>query len=420
MTGRNFKLMLIMAMVSVLPAFGQESAISRINTDPLFSAGNYNVYPAPVEASKVKAPKGFKAFYISHYARHGSRWLIGEADYKRPQTILHQQYEKGNLTDLGVDVMRRLDKVCEAADGRYEELTPAGAAQHRGIARRMYCNYPQVLGGNAKVRARSTVVIRCILSMNAFTNSLAGCNPSLSIEADASQHDMVYMNWADRQHIFPDIDTRVIRDSLSAIYIKPQRFMTSLFHNTENVPAGLFRQMYEICGNMQGTPASGISFYDLFTTDELYGLYLLNNLNWYFNHGNAPQTGNVRPYTQANLLKTIIAQADEAIAGGEYAADLRFGHDGNVSSLLSLMDINGLGVSVNDPLKVTDKWNISDIIPMAANLQMVFYRNGRGEVLVHFDLHEKEATLPIEAYKDNFYRWENVKAFWNSRLEKQD
>ncbi|MGM9740488.1 MAG: histidine phosphatase family protein, partial [Candidatus Cryptobacteroides sp.] len=363
----------------------QESLRQRIAENPLVAAGNGNEYPVPWPYQGApEAPKGFKPFYISHYSRHGSRWLISGEEYSRPRDILHRQFEKGNLTALGEDVMRRLDIVCNAADGRYEELTPKGSLQHRGIAARMFRNYPEVLGGEAKVRARSTTVIRCILSMNAFTNALAGCNPSLDINADASRHDMYYMNWHDPDHIVPDVDLSAVTDSIRKANLKPDRFMSSIFKSPEEISTSFFSDMYMICGNVQGTTASDVTFWDLFTADELYALYYCSNTGWYFNHGNSPAKNNMRPFVQTNLLRTIISQADDAIRDGEYAADLRFGHDGNLSSLVTLMNINGLGASVDEIDRISEVWSITDIIPMAANLQMVFYRDKAGEVIVHF------------------------------------
>ena len=402
----------------------QESLRQRIAENPLVAAGNGNVYPVPDQGAP-KALKGFKPFYISHYSRHGSRWLISRADYQRPMSVLQEQYKRGNLTTLGEDVMHRLEIVCQAAESRYEELTVKGAQQQRDIARRMFNNYPEVFDKGAKVRARSTIVIRCILSMNAFTNALSGCNNALDINADASKHDMYYMNWHDQEHIVPDKDMRAVTDSINKANIHPERFMSSIFKNPEGISQSFFSEMYMICGNVQGTTVSEVSFWDLFTTDELYSLYYCSNAGWYFNHGNSPAKNNMRPFVQTNLLRTIIAQADNAIGGGEFAADLRFGHDGNLSSLVTLMNINGLGASVKEIDRISEVWSITDIIPMAANLQMVFYRNKAGEVIVHFALNEKEATLPIDTYQPagtkkssnaKFYRWSDVKSYWNGIL----
>ncbi len=261
--------------------------------------------------------------------------------------------------------------------------------------------------------------------MNSFTNALAGCNRSLAIDADASKHDMYYMNWYDPERVVPDVDLSCLMDSLYRATVRPQRFMESIFKVAEGIDPSFFQQMYMICGNVQGTPPSEVSFLDLFTTEELYELYFCSNTGWYFNHGNCPAKNNMRPFVQTNLLRTIIAQADCAIEDGIYAADLRFGHDGNLSSLVTLMNLNGLGASVSDLDRIADVWSIDRIIPMAANIQMVFYRNRAGEVLVHFSLNEQEATLPIDSYRPagkkvnsfgQFYLWSAVKAYWEGIL----
>ena len=89
------------------------------------------------------------------------------------------------------------------------------------------------------------------------------------------------------------------------------------------------------------------------------------------------------------------------------------------------MNLNGLGASVKEIDRISEVWSITDIIPMAANLQMVFYRNKAGEVIVHFSLNEKEATLPIETYQPDgakksstakYYLWSDVKSYWNDIL----
>lgn len=77
---------------------------------------------------------------------------------------------------------------------REGELTPLGAEQHRAIAKRMYEHFPQVFAGKTHVDARSTVVIRCILSMENELLQLAALNPQTTFTHDASYHDMYFMN----------------------------------------------------------------------------------------------------------------------------------------------------------------------------------------------------------------------------------
>ena len=91
-----------------------------------------------------------------------------------------------------------LRMVRTAATNRLGELSDIGAEQHQGIARRMFRNFPEVFAGNGKrIDARSTIVIRCILSMQNETDMLKSLNPYLDIHTDASQADMHYMHYDD-------------------------------------------------------------------------------------------------------------------------------------------------------------------------------------------------------------------------------
>src|SRR3712207_7605834 len=63
----------------------------------------------------------------------------------------------------------------------------------------MIRNFPEVFAGVTNIDARSTVVIRCILSMENALQQLLTVNPQLRITHDASYHDMYYMNLADKR-----------------------------------------------------------------------------------------------------------------------------------------------------------------------------------------------------------------------------
>jgi hypothetical protein len=61
---------------------------------------------------------------------------------------------------------------------------------------------------------------------------------------------------------------------------------------------------------------------------------------------------------------------------------------------------------------------------MASNIQIVFYRpttpNAKEEdVLVKFLLNEEEANVPdLKAVKGPYYKWTDVKAYWENKLSK--
>ena len=155
-------------------------AREEIFADAHRSAANYYAYPTP-NAKLTPAPKGYEPVYISAYARHGSRWLIHPEQYTKPLQILKKAAAAGMLTPAGQQALVAVDSVYHMANKRFGELTEKGARQHRGIAQRMYKNFPTVFADGAVVDARSTVVIRCILSMANECLQLQAENPRLRI-----------------------------------------------------------------------------------------------------------------------------------------------------------------------------------------------------------------------------------------------
>ena len=76
--------------------------------------GVYYAYPAPKKPVSVKAPEGYTPFYISHYGRHGSRWLPSDSRY----IWVNQHFDdESNLTPLGKKVKGWLTQVWENAKG---------------------------------------------------------------------------------------------------------------------------------------------------------------------------------------------------------------------------------------------------------------------------------------------------------------
>ena len=48
---------------------------------------------------------------------------------------------------------------------------------------------------------------------------------------------------------------------------------------------------------------------------------------------------------------------------------------------------------------------------MGTNLQMVFYRDRKGDVLVKILYNERETKIPaVEAWQGPYYRWEDLRA----------
>lgn len=193
---KQLTLLCMMTFLSSLHITAQ-SFRKEIDAKPELSASNGVAYPTP--SGKLTAPpSGYVPVYISHYGRHGSRYYLSEQDYMRPLKVLERADSAGVLSEKGRETTGKIRRMYAESYKRWGELTPLGAEQHRQIARRMYQHFPSVFSDSVWVDAKSTVVIRCILSMENALQELLWQNPHLRVRHDASEHDMYYMNLSDK------------------------------------------------------------------------------------------------------------------------------------------------------------------------------------------------------------------------------
>ena len=399
---------------------------AEFKADPRISANNYHAYPDKDLPVLTPAPEGYEPFFIDHYGRHGSRWLIADVErFLRITDFLEKAERHHVLTPRGQEVLQVLRQLRDASDMRLGELSDIGAEQHQGIARRMYQNFPEVFRGNAHVDAKSTVVIRCILSMLNETDMLKSLNPDLYITTDASEHDMYYMNFTDSLvRPLRRLGTPLVKD-FAKKYVRPQQFLATLISDpqfaTDSIEGQRFMaEMFDIAGNMQSHHQfEDVNLYDLFTDEEIYDLWRYNNARWYILSSETPITRGRVDYAQANLLGNFLDAADAAIASGTNSATLRFGHESVLLPLVCLMGLNGMDYKTTDLEEVADNWQCYKVFPMAGNVQWIFYKKpGSADILIKFLLNEHEATLGNNVATDCFpyYHWADVRAYFKAKL----
>lgn len=422
-----------LAIILILAVAAASASMARTAKEEIDEhielAGNqYYAYPTPDTTHYTKAPKGYKPFYISTYQRHGSRFLLGKKDYTKPQEVLHKADSLGTLTETGRLVMQVVDTLECIARNRYGELTPLGFRQHADVARRMYHNFPEVFKGRKRIDARSTNVIRCVLSMMSECYTLKGCNPQLEIHTDASVADLYYMNNGASSKPNPlhklesGEEFKEALEKAKTELIKPDRIIGELFTEyDENVmplaKRRFYSMLYELAISMQN-----LDFHEellpLFTLDECYNSWLYSNYFWYNNCGFSPVTKYAKPYAHEALLRNIMDTADTIITRGGDAATLRFGHDGILLPLAALMHIDNCAYVAKNMDDLAEHWRSYTMFPMACNIQIIFFKTKKASdpVLVKIMLNEKESKLPIDAINGVYYEWDKVKAYWTDTV----
>ncbi len=412
--------------------------------DPFKSSGLDNIYDFDAQICTA-APKGYEAFYISHYGRHGSRYPYTATVATALLDMLHEAGEKENLSEYGSGLMARLELFMEKAGNHIGELTDLGRQQQYRLAGEMAERYPQAFRKGAVVTAQASSSPRSILSMASFCTALARKYPSIRIDQ--------FQGFAETQATAPNMGRNPLRikgPGLGNPYREsPAEFMQRRFPEfTETVLGKMFRDpyaalgdrdvqylmdhIYMLIGGMNSLPDGvRMDFSDIATPETLARMWELDNYQRFCEYI-------VYTASCCSVFKDIIERADARLAlldsaagklegraeGRAEGADLRFGHDHVLMSLLMIADIDSFGELPENPDELGHVFQTFRS-PMAANLHFVFYRpkNGRGPILTGLSLNGQPARLSaldkelgISPDESAFYRWDDVKAWFEKRF----
>ena len=420
----RIRLITILTLAMPIIAFGQPKEATGHQL-----AGNLFSYPyvEEVPPAQTAPPEGYKPFHIEHYGRHGSRWLIGPEDYLVPVNKLEKAERAGKLTPLGEKTLAALRSIEKASHGRLGELSDKGAKQHQTIGRRMAQNYPEIFTPDADLTAKSTPVVRCIISMANAIEGIESQTPGIHFDKDASEADMWFMNYNDKP-------AWVVKDSAERKYLNPYRtetkpsdeYLTRLVDDyqfaKDSVAPGLLPRLYWVLGNAQSHTGQPWLLEEVFSREELEDNWKTGNAGWFIHGGNTAMTNGRMPYVQRNLLNRIIERTDSAIMAEKPSGNLRFGHDGILVSIITLMELGGYGETIDSFEALEDsEWRDYDIIPMGGNMQLIFYRpegsTNPDEVLVKAMINEREVTMPGKPVDGPYYRWSELRDYYVKKLE---
>jgi len=395
---------------------------------PTYASCNYDIYPDSVPNNLTSSPEGKKPFYISHYGRHGSRYISSRSGFDTPFRMMAHADSVNELTPIGERVFDEMKLIMADTEDRWGELTVHGREQHRQIAQRMVERFPEVFSGDARVRCISTVVPRCMVSMACAMIQMKQMNPRLRITMEASQRNQWYMNHQDRKlrrgYMTPEAQKAY--DAYISSRMGNSRLMELIFKNPDIVKEivdeedfnyylmkmGLFQQNTHLRQNTY--------LQDLFLTDELYQMWQIDNALWYIQHGACKLNGGKQPTSQRYLLRQLIADADSCLRLNKPGAQLRFGHETVLLPLVCLIGINGYDLATDNLDELEEKgWWCSSVFPMGANLQFIFYRSGPKDkdVLLKVLLNEQEATLPISTDCAPYYHWADFRSYCLEKLK---
>ena len=410
---KRILLIIVFALAGLMASAQEKDA--RLMADITENPFRCSVVLDPYEVAptaETPVPKGYKAFYISHYGRHGSRSDWPADGYRGALEMFTRAHQAGLLTPQGEKAWGMIAEIVRRYDDMGGRLTPLGAVEHQGIAHRMYMRHKKLLSGSKRIRAVSSTSQRCIISMTGFTSELRALNPKLQIGWDTGDKLMRYVSGGDTPDIRRDVQP-FVQVHAGAHPMDTVTFMTNVFTDPAKGWAMIGSAQDFAKRTFEVAIASGAYEMDdtllrLFNIDDLYWHAENSAMLLYLLECNSADFGDRRmalPEVPA-AMKDFVDNAEEAIAGGQYVADLRFGHDTHLLAILARMGIEGIGERLT--VEQSAHWRGWMFSPFAGNLQMVFYRNKAGNVLVKLYVNEREVrltTLPGGPY----YPWEDFK-----------
>lgn len=344
------------------------------------------------------------------------------------------------LTDEGKSVLGDMQIIADAHDGQIGYLTHKGAKQHQDIAERLYRRCPEIFNqrDRQEVYCVATGVPRCIQSMANFCLELGRENPSLEITMDAGERFTKYL--CNDEGVPQDNAREVfVRDSVLDANLDPTRLLTALTTDADEAVKYMkggarkfFAELLNAGSIGQCLDIQDPYIYRHFTTEEIYGIFSYYNVRFYTIMNASVENGRSRDLIGARVLKDIVEKADAAMGmctcdsgtgrtgadccgGNGHCADLRFGHDAGLGPVLSLLRLAGFEKEEKMAKSIDGKWYSFEGMPMASNLQMIFYRNKKGEVLVKFLFNESETSIPALG-PGPYYRWSLLRKYLVSKI----
>lgn len=379
--------------------------------------------PYPREIKSPQTPDSLVAVYLSHVGRHGSRYPASAANTLKMRDALLQAREAGTITPLGNELLGLCDRIIELSTNRWGALDSLGQSEQRAIASRMFANFPELFT-DGTVNAVSSYSPRAMMSMFSFVHQLDRLNNKLEILTSTGRMNSglmrpfdgsEYLDWRNAGYWKGAYDEYFDQFCpLTAIIRVLGRDFP--FGDTAKARELAITEYYVVAGCQAMQLPSAMDKY--FNASEANALWSCFNLRQYLQRTSTTvQNGSVPSDIAGPLLLDIVNKAEQALAGDNPAVvDLRFGHAETVMPLVSLMRLPGCFYLTNYFDTVASHWRDWQVVPMAANLQLILFRERKsGRIYCRVDLNEQ--PIPVLPNDTRLYvPWGDLRKYLMNKI----
>ena len=378
-----------------------------------YKSGRASLSPYPEEVKMSEYPDSLTPIFFNHVGRHGSRYPASSLHTMMIKRALDTADSLKTITPLGKEFKKEVERVISATAGRWGELDTVGEKELRSIAARAYRKYPQLFD-SAQVSAISSYSPRSIMSMYSFTHQLSEMAENITITASSGKSFNTLVRNFDEDEAYRQFRSDTLytaayrRFAADNIPVEPLLRILG-----ENYPFD-YDKIYDLAlveyyvsagMNAMGLESDASKY---FTTDEYRKLWSTFNFRQYLLY--SASVLSQRPAEiAAPLLQDIISTADAVVSDRQkITAKLRFGHAETLMPLMSLLQVSGCYYLTNYFDTVADNWQDFAMFPMAANLQLVYFKSDSGEIYVRAEYNEKAIKL-LPGSDSEFVKWSDLR-----------
>lgn len=379
--------------------------------------GSLTPYPSIEKAAEY--PDSLVPVFINHVGRHGSRYPASSAHSLLLQKTLAAAELLGTITKLGRSLQKLNDEVIAQSNGRWGALDSVGLAEQAGIATRMFYNYTPVFGNGGRVEAISSYSPRSMMSMFSFVHQLDRLNNRLTVTTSTGRVNSKLMRPFDIDNDYLEFSKKQEWKEAYDAYFNAvcpvsaiRRVLGEGFKFADEADEkNLAITEYYVLAGLQAMGMNA-EMDKYFTREEANALWSCFNLRQYLQR-TATTVSTVPADIAADLVLNLVETTDAFIDGTktETVAILRFGHAETVMPLVSLLRLPGCYYLTNYFDTVAGQWRDFEVVPMAANLQMIVFKAAKsGNYYVRVDLNEQ----PVKLRKGDdaiYYPWGELRRY---------
>ena len=386
----------IIAAAGCLTAF----AADPMATNYTMSQCEGSLTPYPTEINPAVFPDSLRPVFINHVGRHGARYPASSSNCLKLQRALNRADSLGTITPAGRQLAKLNDLVIARSTNQWGALDSLGMAEQRAIATRLFYNFGEIFSNGATVSAISSYSPRAMMSMYCFTHQLDRMDNRINFVTSTGRVNSQLMRPFDTDEDYKQFRADELWRPAYEEYFNKACPTTAIrkvlgdrypFKDEHEERDLAITEYYVVAGCQAMNIDPGASRF--VTKEEYNALWSCFNLRQYLQR-TATTISSVPADIASQLVQDLIQTTDGFINGTNPAvANLRFGHAETLMPLLSLLRLKDCYYVTNYFDTVALHWRDFDVVPMAANFQMILFKSTSGKYYVRVDVNEKPVPL---------------------------